>query len=553
VSHLKGQGIFSAIPKKYWLFCMGLGLLALLWVADATLDALILHQTNFQDALTRVDEEQVIIGAGTVALVAIYFAGAYRARKRSQVQLKESEKKYRELVELAYDGIWVLNSEAETTFANKRMAEILGYRLEDMIGKPLETFLVGQGTGFAQSSIRWNQSRTGERHNVELLAKDGRRVFASMSVSPLSGEEGSQQGALAIVTDVTAQRLAEEGKYRSEERYGKVYSTSPLAFVICDPSFKIVDWNDKAEELFGWKKNEVLGRDFFEFLVREPMEAAIPEIQASVVEDRLPRFMVNRSATKSGQAIICEWYNSPLHNNDGELEGIISLGLDITKRKEAEGQIKAALEEKEILLREIHHRVKNNLQVISTLLDLRADGIADANALKVFKDSQNRVRAMALIHERLYQSASLARVDFHAYIQDLMAHLFYVFGVSPGDVQLSLNINEVPMSVDAAIPIGLILNELVSNSLKYAFPGGRRGTIRIALERHPELAVELTVGDDGAGLPSTVDFRNTESLGLQLVCILVRQLGGEIERVLGPGTTFKMTFKESAGRHMIKP
>jgi two-component sensor histidine kinase len=221
-----------------------------------------------------------------------------------------------------------------------------------------------------------------------------------------------------------------------------------------------------------------------------------------------------------------------------------ALQVEIAERKRAEEQIKASLGEKEVLLKEIHHRVKNNLQVVSSMLQLQSRNIKDKETVEMFQESRNRVRSMALVHERLYQSRDLAMVDFAKYIQSLTSYLCRSYGVNTNVIQLKTNLHDVFLGVDTAIPCGLILNELVSNSLKHAFPEGREGEIRIELRSDGNDKFTLMVSDNGIGLLEDLDFRNTESLGLQLVNTLVNQLEGTIELDRRGGTTFKITFAE---------
>ncbi len=215
---------------------------------------------------------------------------------------------------------------------------------------------------------------------------------------------------------------------------------------------------------------------------------------------------------------------------------------EIAERRRAEKQIKASLREKELLLKEIHHRVKNNLQVISSMLYLQSYNIGDELALEMIRDSQNRVRSMALVHEKLYQSEDLAQVDFAEYIRSLVSHLFQSYKVNSSITQLKVNIGDVSMSINMAIPCGLILNELISNSLKHAFPDGRAGEIHVELRSDKAGKFTLVVSDNGIGLPQDLSLRETESLGLQLVNTLVRQLEGAIELDGSGGTAFKITF-----------
>jgi two-component sensor histidine kinase len=210
----------------------------------------------------------------------------------------------------------------------------------------------------------------------------------------------------------------------------------------------------------------------------------------------------------------------------------------------AEEQINESLKEKEMLLREIHHRVKNNMQIISSLLRLQSRDITDKKYNDMFTDSQNRIASMSLIHEKLYQSKGLARIDFNDYIRDLVNGLFQSYGVN-GRIALSLDVRDISLGIDSAIPCGLIINELVTNSLKHAFPEGRKGEIRILLNPTGENMIELVVSDNGVSIPEDVDIKKTESLGLHLVTILVEnQLHGEINLDRSKGTEFLIKFKD---------
>ncbi len=205
-------------------------------------------------------------------------------------------------------------------------------------------------------------------------------------------------------------------------------------------------------------------------------------------------------------------------------------------------EVKQSLEEKEVLLKEIHHRVKNNLQVISSLLYLQSTNIKDRQTLKMFQDSQSRVRSMALVHERLYQSQDLARINFAEYVRSLANYLFRSYSVNTNVIQLRVNVEDVFLGVDTAIPCGLIINELVSNSLKHAFSDDRAGEVRIELHSDDDSQYILVVSDNGIGFPQDLDFQDTGSLGLQLVKTLADQLEGTVELDRSVGTTFKIAF-----------
>jgi two-component sensor histidine kinase len=230
-------------------------------------------------------------------------------------------------------------------------------------------------------------------------------------------------------------------------------------------------------------------------------------------------------------------------DQQGHPSGFQGICRDVTERKQAEKHLKAALYEKEILLKEIHHRVKNNLQVVSSLLNLQAQVLHNDHDRMLFQESQQRVRTMALIHEKLYQSADLTRIDFQEYVTLLLRDVILSHGGAMEDIQVITDISAIELHIDTAIPCGLIINELVTNALKYAFPKGQ-GTLKIAF-RHTESWYRLTIQDDGVGLPENFDLRHLDSLGLQLVQGLVEeQLDGIFEcRQNTPGTCWAIAFQ----------
>ena len=257
------------------------------------------------------------------------------------------------------------------------------------------------------------------------------------------------------------------------------------------------------------------------------------EIQIKCAEDGEVRNFLVHKATYSDIA--------------GNVIGVVGVLLDITKRKKAE---EALLKTENIRKKEIHHRIKNNLQVISSLLSLQADQFSDEKVKEAFQDSQDRVISMSLIHEELYKTGDSGALDFAAYLQKLATELLKSYKIGTEDIRLKLDLEKVSLKMDTAIPLGIIVSELVSNSLKHAFPRGRNGEIRIKLyrtENEDTSQFTLIVSDDGVGLSGNTDFRNTSSLGLQLVNALVEQINGSIELEKEAGTGFRIRFKERLG------
>ena len=310
---------------------------------------------------------------------------------------------------------------------------------------------------------------------------------------------------------------------------------------------RITFFNEVASALTGYRAGEALGQDYAQ-LLQAPEDGGI---RSSIGSQKAVRGFEDVIQLKNGSRATVRGSSAPLKDASGEVIGAIVLLHDMTREKEADEKIKAQLREKEVLLKEIHHRVKNNLQIISSLLSLQSMYIKDKQALGMFKESQNRVKSMALIHEKLYQSKDIARIDFAEYIRNLVGNLIRSYNASPAMVRLNIDADNVSLGIDTAIPCGLIINELVTNSLKYAFPDGRKGEIRVGLRSGIDGdpgKYRLVVADNGVGLPESIEVGKTGTLGMQLVSTLIEQLNGTVVVGREGGTEFVITFSEIRAR-----
>jgi PAS domain S-box-containing protein len=328
----------------------------------------------------------------------------------------------------------------------------------------------------------------------------------------------------------------EEELHESEERWRTVVENVPDFILLIDREFRIVFINHlrpgyKSEEVLGSKVLDYLGDDY-RGPYQEHLERVFQRGEFASLE------MIGRG--KPGE---WSWYITRMApvRKAGEIVYALLIATDISERKKTEEQTLASLHEKEALLKEIHHRVKNNLQIVSSLLNLQADELNDPNLTRAFTETRHRVRSMALLHETLYQSENLARIDLPCYLASLCQQLFRSYGTDTEHVALQLEVREKHLDLDRAIPCGLIINELVSNALKYAFPGQRRGTIRVEVSRD-DSSYHVVVGDDGVGLPGALDWRKASTLGLRLVRDLAQQLNGAIELEPAAGAVFRMRF-----------
>ncbi len=513
---------------------------------DAYVDAEIFDLGTAVRMLVHPEGKEFFDRACVAAVTAAFAIAAMvlvNRNREAERRTLAGERRFRSLLESAQEGLCVVDSRGRTTYLNRRLAEMLGSTTSELSGRLLGEFL-GEDVQYLVTGEPPGSATT-IHQQVDVpdpVSPHGRRASFRVSASRL-GEDGTHEGgAILFVTDVTAELMAAEALARSEERYRNVYSMGPLAFVIWGPDRRILDWNRRASMVFGWGLEEVLGRDVEDLLVPASDRSKVGSVVEQLLNVRTPSFSRNRNLTKDGQEIVCEWYNSVLHGPGGELEAVVSLGLDVTERERATEQLRASLDEKQTLLRELQHRVKNNLQIVHTLLGLQREQVS-GEAGRELRNSQGRVRAMSLVHEKLVPSGDAARVDFGAYLRELLAQQLKVFGEVNGRLKSRVLVDGVDLSLGTATLCGLIVNELVTNSLKHAFPEGRPGTIEVRME-HPD-DWRLTVHDDGVGLPASQEHGKGDSVGLMLVSTLVRQLRGRIERLPGPGTGFAISFARS--------
>jgi PAS domain S-box-containing protein len=387
-------------------------------------------------------------------------------------------------------------------------------------------------------------------YELTYIRKDGSRFPAIVSVTALRDAEGTIIGYLLIGTDNTARK-------RATEQFRLALEAAPTGMLMTNEAGEITLVNAQIEALFGYPREELLGQPL-EMLVPERSRAHHPHNRKLFFGEPKARIMgAGRELyglRKGGTEVPVEISLNPLQTAEGYF--VLSSIADITDRKRAQETLHALnaeleqrviartseLRERESLLQEIHHRVKNNLQVISSLINMQIRGLEDESSRVALRDCQSRVVTMAQIHEMLYQSTDYARVPFAKYARDLTARVLSASGISPGTVALHFELEELSLPVEQAIPCGLILNELVANSLKHAFPNVANGTICVELRLAPDNSVLLSVSDNGIGLSPELDLENLSSLGVHLVMTLVEQLEGNLEIVRLPGSTFRITF-----------
>jgi PAS domain S-box-containing protein len=339
-------------------------------------------------------------------------------------------------------------------------------------------------------------------------------------------------------------RRAEQALRASEVRFYSFMNHSPAAAFIKDSEGRVLYINNTCEQIWGLSLADCLGKTIGE-LWPPDVARRLGENDARVLAGGESSQTVEEVAKPGGRTRQMLTFRFPFTDADGcKLLGGVS--IDISEQVRTEQALSSALATKELLLKEVHHRVKNNLQIISSLLTMQADSLRDPAAVRALQDSQERVQSMALIHERLNRDDEPDRLDFGEYVETLARDLFYSYGVDTERIRLRFELEPVLLGLNQAIPCGLVLNELLTNSLKYAFPDDRAGEIVVSLSCGDDEQVRLCVADNGVGLPAEFDWRTSNSLGLKIMNILGRQLDGSVEREPGDGAVFSLTFPRTA-------
>lgn len=440
---------------------------------------------------------------------------------------------------LTVDGKVLAINRVAAQRLHKTREELLGANVYDSLSPPL-----------AAAHKKHVDQVVASRQSLRFVDQMGGMIF-DQHLYPVADAGGEITRLAIFAQDVTQQRRNEEDLRESQERLRQIIKQMPYPVEICDPQGTAVMVNHALLEMFGIPSADTLEGHYNVFQdewvmhqlgLQEEIERVYRGEIVFIPELVLPAERVApRPGVIPGDSVVHEITMFPVLRANGDVWRVVTIWKNITDRKRAEDALRASVLEKEALLKEIHHRVKNNLQVVNSLLALQGESILDPQASALFLEAQNRVRSMAFIHELLYNARNVARVDFREYLLELTSYLYHAHGVDSDRVRLEIEVQEVALDIEKGIPCGLIINELVVNALKHAFPGGREGHIWVRM-RPVDGKIFAEVEDDGIGIPSPINYKTTTTLGLQLVHTLIQQLKGDLSLNRDHGTHLTFNF-----------
>jgi PAS domain S-box-containing protein len=492
-----------------------------------------------------------LFGENNELLGSIHIAKDITERKKYEESLQQSEERFKSIYSQSPIAIELYDSKGHLIDANDKCLELFGVDSAEEV-KGFKLFEDPNLSDKAKADLKKGKSvRYEAPFDFELVKKlnlynTSKSGVITLDVSIVPWATGERlPGYLVHVQDISERKEAEGVLHLQSEIAA---NASEGIYLVSVSDLSIVYANPKFEEMFGYGLGEIIGKHVSIINAhtdKNPVETA-NEIGAALERDGYWRGEV-KNIKKDGTEF---WGLSTIsifrHHEYGDV--YLSIQRDITDYKNAEDAIKSSLKEKEALLQEIHHRVKNNLQVIVSLLDLQSEKISSEESLTSLMEVQGRIKAIALIHEQLYQSKDVALIDFNSFVKTLVDRIFQSFKPVSDNIKLKVDAKEVSLEIGQAISSGLIINELVTNALEHAFPDGRKGEIQVKI-RGKSGNVEIIVRDNGVGFVNEFNFKKVKTLGLHLVKILSEdQLDGKLEMTNDKGTEFRINFKSDSDK-----
>lgn len=472
------------------------------------------------------------------------------AKKLAERKIVEQTAKIRTIFNSTPHMIWSVDRDLKLTSFNDSLEKIIQERFEVKL-KMGDKLIIETSNQKGGASNIWRDSLNfalkGNSVQFEISYNDiyNKELIDDVYLTPIRNDKGEVVEVAGFSQTVTFKKLAEKKLRNQTAKISAIFDSSAMLIWTVDKKNRIVSYNKIfADKYFSLKGKDVsLGSYFLDIieenLKQESFESLKKYFDLAFEGERqqFEGLLYNPDGVK----IWTQTFLNPIYSEDNEVSEVACMSYEITEKKVIEEQMIETIREKEVLLQEVHHRVKNNLQVISSILNLQSSYVKDENSLKILRESQNRIKSMSFIHESLYHTGNFSQIEFSEYIYSLTTNLIHSYSYEKSNIKLNTDFEKTFLSLDQAIPCGLIVNEIISNALKYAFAPEEGGEIFCSIVTKDN-KIELRMGDNGIGMPSTIDYRNSDTLGLQLIYTLIEQLNATIDVDTESGTNYFITF-----------
>lgn len=475
-------------------------------------------------------------------------------RINNENKIREQSAKLSAIFESGSQAMWTINKKREITSHNKNYEEAIKelHGKKPIIGKSLYSQEVGIAHSLDVYAQLWDKqyalafSGKSTEFITERINKNNTPVIRQIYLQPIFNQSGEVEEVSGIGHDITEKKSSEQKLLNQAAKLSSIFDSSNHYIWTIDRKHQLTSFNKNYFELVSaiYNTQPYVGFSLDRGVLSHDTE------YGELLDYNYKKAFAGHSASfdievldKNYNKIYLEVFLNPVYNNS-VVDEVSGIAHNVTDKKLIQQRVEQSLKEKEVLLKEVHHRVKNNMQIISSILNLQSSYVTDAYTLALLKESQNRIKTMAYIHESLYQNKSFTSVNFSEYIQTLSRNIIQSYVISSEKIDLILNLEKISLNLDLSIPAGLIINELITNAIKHAFPNAMKGKILLDLKSENNM-VYIQVKDNGVGIPPEMDYNNTNTLGLQLVNTLIDQIGGEIKfnSKKGIGTEVLIKFK----------
>lgn len=467
-------------------------------------------------------------------------AGEIEGRRQANKALLESERRFREMSDMLPQPVFEIDAEGRMTYLSEKGFQISGYEREDFwVGMWAEQLIIPEHRSRLKSRVAAAvKDKTSSSSEYTALKKDGTTFPVTVHSTPVIRDE-QVVGLRGVIIDNTHRDMINAELRRQREFLEGIINSVSEGIFILDEQARYILINPACGRILNFRPDDWLGINAASIILEEERQKSA-DYYLKALNGEQVQLVMNVPDSEDNIRTLFIRLDPLVWKEKRHVLGVVT---DITDRNRSEKELESALQEKEVLLREIHHRVKNNMAVISALISLQANNIDDPESQEVFNELRHRIMSMALIHELLYQSTTLVAIDLEQYISRLSDTLFQAYSTTRRSVTMKSNAKGVTINVDQAIPCGLILNEIISNSLKYAFPDGLQGEINVTAFIDDGNKMNLEISDNGVGIPEDTDWRNQNTLGLSMVANLVeKQLKGSLDLDRSGGTRFSIRF-----------